>query len=131
MPFRWRSELMTAREASLRVEGALGATIGYGCLAAFLALLGLQFYRWFRSGEWTHVGVIDGLRDLFAYLGIPHSAIGRAANLSHWLDAPIDWLGLHRVLDALPASLALFALSVLGNSIYIYTSDRLREPKRV
>ena len=29
--------------------------------------------------------------------------------------------------SAVPASLALFALSILGNSIFIYTSDRIRE----
>jgi hypothetical protein len=34
-------------------------------------------------------------------------------------------LGLHQVLEILPASLALFALSIVGNSIFIYCSDRL------
>jgi hypothetical protein len=49
--------------------------------------------------------------------------------LSHWLDAPVDWLGLHKLLEILPASLALFAISILGNGIFIYTSDRLREDR--
>jgi hypothetical protein len=29
--------------------------------------------------------------------------------------------------EVLPASLALFAISILGNSIFIYMSDRIRE----
>ena len=39
------------------------------------------------------------------------------------------WLGLHRVLEVLPASLALFAISILGNSLFIYSSDRMREER--
>jgi hypothetical protein len=125
-----RRDAVKAREAELRIEGALGAVIGYGSLAAFLILTGLQIYRWFREGEWTHVGVVDGLRSTLSFLGVTDTAGGRAAALSHWLDAPIDWLGLHRVLEAVPASLALFAVSVLGNCIFIYSSDRLREMHR-
>jgi len=130
MSFGGGRKFVKARETALRVEGVLGAVIGYGCLAAFLGLTGLQIYRWFREGDWTHVGVVDGLRSTLAFFGAPDAAGGRSAALSHWLDAPIDWLGLHRVLEALPASLALFAISILGNCIYLYSSDRLREMHR-
>jgi hypothetical protein len=54
---------------------------------------------------------------------------GRLAALVHWLDAPVDWLGLHKILEVLPASLALFVLSILGNCLSIYCSDRLRDAK--
>ena len=118
---------MTARELSLRVGGAAGATFGYGCLAAFLGLIGFQVYRWFHDGEWTHIGVSDGLRALLAHLGVSPDSTGRLSALWHWLDAPVHWLGLHKVLEALPASLALFAISILGNSIFVYLSDRVRE----
>jgi hypothetical protein len=121
---------VNARETAWRIEGVLGAVIGYGCLAAFLGLTGLQLYRWFREGEWTHMGVLDAVREVLAFFGVPDAATGRAAALSRWLDAPIDWLGLHKVLEALPASLALFAISILGNCIFIYSSDRLREMHR-
>jgi hypothetical protein len=47
--------------------------------------------------------------------------------LVHWLDAPVDWLGMHKVLEVLPASLALFVFSILGNSVAIYCRDRLDE----
>jgi hypothetical protein len=46
------------------------------------------------------------------------------------LDAPVDWLGLHKVLEIVPASLALFAVSILGNSIFIYCCDRIEERDR-
>ncbi len=42
----------------------------------------------------------------------------------------VDWLGLHKVLEVVPASLALFALSILGNSIFIYCRDRIEECSR-
>jgi hypothetical protein len=118
---------MKAREVALRVGSVLGATVGYGYLAAFLGLVGFQVYRWFQDGEWTHIGVNDGMRAGLAYLGGSDGLTGWRATLSHWLDAPVKWLGLHKALDVLPASLALFALSILGNSIFIYTTDRIRE----
>jgi hypothetical protein len=121
---------MTVREVGLRIEGVLGAIIGYGCLAAFLSLIGLQVYRWFREGEWTHIGMIDGLRAIIAHLNIAEGATGRLARLSHWLDAPVDWLGLHKLLEVLPASLGLLGISILGNSIFVYATDRVREYRR-
>jgi hypothetical protein len=39
---------MSARSIALRSLGGIGALIGYGCLAAFLYLIGTQIYRWFR-----------------------------------------------------------------------------------
>jgi hypothetical protein len=121
---------MTVREASLRIGSVLSALVGYGGLAAFLTLVGFQVYRWFREGEWTHIGVIDGMRAALAHWHVAEGATGRLATLSHWLDAPVDWLGLHKVLEVLPASLALFAISILGNSIFVYASDRVREYHR-
>ena len=59
------------------------------------------------------------------------TATGWRAALSHWLDAPVNWLGLHKVIDVLPASLALFAISIAGNSLFIYTTDRMREKRSV
>jgi hypothetical protein len=127
MSDRRRDCAMTVREASLRIGSVLGAVLGYGFLAAFLALVGFQVYRWFNDGEWTHIGVNDGMRAALAHLSGSQGLSGRWAALSHWLDAPVNWLGLHKVLEALPASLALFAISILGNGIFICTSDRARE----
>jgi len=107
----------------VRITGALGAVLGYGCLAAFLYLISLQIYRWFREGDWTHFGVADGMSVWLTRCCVKDGDTGRLAALVHWLDAPADWMGLHKVLEILPASLALFALSILGNSIFIYCRD--------
>jgi hypothetical protein len=116
---------MTARDATLKATGAIGAVIGYGCLLAFLCLIGLQSYRWFREGEWTHIGMNDGLRAGLVHCCVKDGETGRLSALMHWLDAPLDWLGLHKVFDVIPASLALFAISIAGNCLFIYCRDRL------
>jgi hypothetical protein len=115
------------RDLLLRMLRGFGAVLGYGCLAAFVLLLGAQIYRWFRDGEWTHFGLSEGLRDGLARCCVRDGDTGRLATFVHWLDAPVDWLGLHQVLEVVPASLGLFALSILGNSLFIYCRDRLDE----
>jgi hypothetical protein len=107
----------------LRSIGACGAVVGYGCLAAFLYLISVQIYRWFREGDWTHFGVAEGMRVGLTRCCVKDGDTGRLAELVRWLDAPADWVGLHKVLEILPASLALFALSILGNSVFIYCRD--------
>ncbi len=121
---------MNGRQTTWRVLSAVGAVIGYGCLAAFLGLIGAQVYRWFQEGEWTHVSVADGLRRVLDHLHLSADGSGRLERLSHWLDTPVDWLGLHKVIEVLPASLALFAVAVFGNFIFVYGSDRLRDSRR-
>jgi hypothetical protein len=122
---------MSGRAIVLRITSVLGAVIGYGCFAAFLSLIGLQGYRWFREGEWPHLGMSEGLRAVLAHCCIKDGDAGRLAALAHWLEAPpVDWLGLHKMLEVLPASLALFALSIVGNCIFIYSLDRIDELKR-
>jgi hypothetical protein len=114
-----------ARDASLRVISAVGAVIGYACLIAFLCLVGLQSYRWFHDGEWTHIGMRDGLRDGLVRCCVKDGDTGTLAAFVHWLDAPVNWLGMHKVFEAVPASLALFAISIAGNCLFIYCRDRL------
>jgi len=113
------------REGALRVTRICGAILGYGALVAFLCLISVQVYRWFRDGEWTHFGVSEGLRVTLLHCCVNDGDTGRLATLVQWLDEPVTWLGLHQVLEVLPASLALFALSILGNSLFIYAQDRL------
>jgi len=118
-----------ARHGVIKAAAVLGATLGYGCLAAFLCLINIQVYRWFQQGEWTHFGVSEGIRAGLVRCCVNDTDTGRLAALVHWLDAPVDWLGLHKILEVLPASLALFVLSILGNCLSIYCSDRLRDAK--
>jgi hypothetical protein len=112
------------RDLALRILSGIGAVIGYGCLAAFLGLISMQIYRWFRSGEWTHIGVSDGMRISLVHCCIKDGDGGRIAAFLRWLDSPVDWLGMHQVLEVVPASLALFAVSIVGNSLFIYCRDR-------
>jgi hypothetical protein len=116
---------MKVREAGLKVMSALGAAIGYGCLGAFLYLVGLQLYRWFRDGAWTHIGLNDGLRVGLLRCCVDGEDAGRLAGFMRWLDSPANWLGLHKVIEVIPASLALFALSIAGNCVFLYCRDRL------
>ncbi len=118
---------MSGRVPVLRFAGAVGASIGYGCLCAFLSLVGVQTYRWFREGEWTHVGTDDGLRTLLLHCCVKDGDTGRLAALVNWLDSPLDWLGVHKILETVPATLSLFAVSIVGNWLFIYCRDRLDE----
>jgi len=104
-----------------------GGIIAYGCLAAFLCLIAVQLYRWFREGEWTRIGISDGLRATLVGCCVKEGDSGLLANLVHWLDTPTDWFGWHRVLEVIPASIGLFSISMLGNFAFIYGSDRLDE----
>jgi len=116
---------VTVRGVILRTISVVGAVIGYGCLIAFLSLVGLQSYRWFHDGEWTHIGMNDGLRIGLAHCCVKDDDAGRLAAFMHWLVAPVNWLGMHKVFEVVPASLALFAISIAGNCLFIYCRDRL------
>jgi hypothetical protein len=117
---------MSARRALLRVTSLIGAIIGYGCLAAFLFLIGMQLHAWFRQGEWMHVGMGDGIKVGLMHCCVRDDGAGHFANFLQWWDSPVSWLGLHKVFEVIPASLALFAVSIAGNSLFIYCKDRLR-----
>lgn len=118
---------MSAREVRLRALRALGAVVGYGCLALFLALISLQVYRWLRDGEWTHIGVSDALRVILLHCCVRAGDTGPLAAFVQWLDTPVSWLGLHKALEVIPASLGLFALSVAGNCLFLYSGDSLED----
>jgi hypothetical protein len=117
---------MSARTAVLRVTGTIGAVIGYGCLAAFLYLICMQLYRWFRQGEWPHIGMGDGIKIGLMRCCVTDDGAGYFGGFLQWWDSPVSWLGLHKVFEVIPASLALFAVSIAGNSLFIFCRDRLR-----
>ncbi len=125
------SEIMSIQRANFRAVllRIVGGIIAYGCLTAFVCLIGVQCYRWFRDGEWTHFGIADGLRALIVTCCVNDGDTGQLATFVHWLDRPTDWFGWHKVLAAIPASIGLFTLSMLGNFAFIYGGDRLDEQK--
>jgi hypothetical protein len=122
---------MSVRTAVLRVMSVIGAIIGYGCLVAFLYLISMQLYGWFRQGEWTHIGMGDGIKVTLVRCCVRDDGAGHIANFLQWWDSPVSWLGLHKVFEVVPASLALFAVSIAGNSLFIYCRDRVRANRSV
>jgi hypothetical protein len=117
---------MSARTVVLRITSVIGAIIGYGCLIAFLYLIAMQLHGWFRQGEWLHVGMGDGIKEALIRCCIRDGTAGHFAAFLQWWDSPVSWLGLHKVFEVIPASLALFAVSIAGNSLFIYCRDRVR-----
>jgi hypothetical protein len=115
---------MKQRNPLMNVTAGIGAVLGYGFLIAFLYLVFMQIYHWFRDGAWTHIGMGDGLRMGLQRCCVKDSDTGALASFLQWLDAPVDWLGLHRVIEVVPASLALFLASIAGNCLLIYSRDR-------
>ncbi|MGA2778594.1 MAG: hypothetical protein ABSF94_13640 [Steroidobacteraceae bacterium] len=123
---------MSAQSVNLRATllRVIGGIVAYGCLTAFVVLISLQTYRWFREGEWTRIGIADGLRAVLVTCCVNDGDSGHLASFVHWLDTPTDWLGWHKLLEVIPASIGLFALSMLGNFAFIYGSDRIREQRQ-
>jgi hypothetical protein len=117
---------LDARAIVLR---GLGAVIAYGCLAAFLCLVSVQVYRWLRDGEWTHIGITDGLRAVLVNCCVRDEDSGLGARIVHWIDTPTDWFGWHKILEVVPATIGLFTLSILGNFLFVYGTDRLQSPR--
>ena len=70
----------------------------FAAFATFVAgpcIVVSQCYRWLRDGEWPPVSVITALQ----LAGV---------NWSFW---PTDWLGLHKMLNRMPLSVALNSFS--------------------
>lgn len=120
---------MSVRTVALRIASVIGAIIGYGCLAAFLYLISMQLHGWFRQGEWMHIGMGDGIKVGLTRCCVREDGAGHIAGFLRWWDSPVSWLGLHKVFEVIPMSLALFAVSIAGNSLFIYCRDRLRPPQ--
>ena len=123
--------VMKGRMGLLKLMAGVGALIGFGCLAVFLYVIGTQIFNWFRDGEWTRIGLGDGIRICLVRCCVKDGDSGGLASFLQWWESPATWLGLHKVLEVVPVSLALFALSIVGNSLFIYCQDQLRsQPRR-
>src|SRR6202041_3765032 len=70
---------MKAWRAVLQMLAGLGTLVGYGCLLSFLYLVGMQTYRWFREGEWMHIGMGDGIRFGLVHCCVKDGGSGRLA----------------------------------------------------
>lgn len=74
--------------------GALALGIGaLGCLAA----LGVQVYQYLRNGFWVPMPAMTTLGEL---LGV------------EWMRSPMDWVGVHNMLNDLNAGAVFFFLGL-------------------
>lgn len=89
---------------AMRSEDGIAKTIrGIGvllCIASMLgslALLSTQIYAYLKTGEWVPSGVLDTVGPLLHW---------------EWAVMPMDWLGLHGMLNAINSGAALFCVGV-------------------
>jgi hypothetical protein len=62
-----------------------------------VGLVGWQIYHYLRHDIWNSVSVVSALQ----WSGVK------------WAIAPTDWLGLHRILEWMPLSLAFVVIGIL------------------
>jgi len=83
----------------------------FGVILAGLAVPALQIYGWLRYGNWTPFSIIDSLRLVAELFADPESPPTR---LAAWLESPSSWIGLHKLLSFLHASIGLWAVALGG-----------------
>jgi threonine/homoserine/homoserine lactone efflux protein len=64
---------------------------------AGLAIIGLQIFAYLYDGKWVPLSVV-GLASQFAS--------------SPWLADPHTWVGVHKILEFIPASFSLMAIGI-------------------
>lgn len=88
-----------AQETSRWAE-LLGLLLLLAFLLAGIGLLGWQIFTWLYSGTWVSVSLLDVL------------AWGDPEN--EWVRNPTDWIGLWKLLAAVPLSLIAIGLGCIG-----------------
>lgn len=85
-----------------------GVVVASACIIGGIGTLGYQAYTYLRLGEWHGLSIINALR--WAKLD--------------WAYLPQEWLGLHRILDAIPLSMALILFGFA--SLFIVTNANIK-----
>jgi len=63
--------------------------VGFALFLVGVVLLGISTLQFLRDGEWTQLSLLEGVGYLYH-------------GLQAWVNAPTDWLGLHRILSRIP-----------------------------
>jgi hypothetical protein len=124
---------MSAQSVNLRatlLRIVIGGIVAYGCLTAFVVSDQLANLPMVSRGRMDAHRHRRRLRAVLVTCCVNDGDSGHLASFVHWLDTPTDWLGWHKLLEVIPASIGLFALSMLGNFAFIYGSDRIREQRQ-
>ena len=69
---------------------------------SFFGIAGWQVLHYLKTGEWMPVSLITGLQ----YLDVP------------WAFVPMNWVGLHTILDHVHLGLGVFLLCSLLGAIF-------------
>lgn len=92
----------------------LASVVITSSLVVCFGIIAIQVVIWLKDGYWPSVGVAKGLlylRSLF------YSSPPGDGSFAAWLSDPQSWLGLHKLLEFLPASLGVvivgFCLGVI------------------
>ncbi|HYE21999.1 MAG TPA: hypothetical protein VD998_00230, partial [Verrucomicrobiae bacterium] len=79
-----------------------GFGFGIALTLAGLFIIGIQIFLWLESGTWTSMSLMDTL--LYSYQN-------SATETPTWFLYPDSWIGLHKLLNAIPVSGLLFGLA--------------------
>ena len=75
---------------------------------------GSQCFNWLHMGQWVPFTTIDALRYVSS---------------NAWLDQPNDWIGVHKILDAVPGVFAILVVVFFGLCIGIEMAREFQERK--
>lgn len=106
---------------------SIGQGFAFAGLGGGAALLSWQIYTWLKTGEWPPISTPDGLFIAWAFLFADGSA---APHFVQWLIAPETWIGVHKILDAIPAALTLFLVGIGGLMLFVDLAATHREKQK-
>jgi hypothetical protein len=73
--------------------------VGTSFVFSGIGLFIYQIYFWLKNGEWTEYSLLWPL----SYI----------ENLQSWVYYPIEWVGVHKILDFIPFPIFLVAMGVV------------------
>ncbi len=83
--------------------------LGLGVLTA-IGIVGWQIYSYLKLGEWPSLSVISVL----SWCNI------------EWARSPSDWVGVHRILNEFPLSLASFFAGIAPIALWLWWDERFK-----
>lgn len=108
----------TNPQITVTLETLFEGVVWLACAAFFGGLavpLGWQVFGYLRSGEWVPFSILDAMA-LFSD--------------STWLRSPDDWIGFHRLLDAIHGGLFLMAVAGLVGMVAVLALAPLADRKQ-
>ena len=95
---------------SLNTQGSVAAFIGIFFLICGISILGWQIFHWLDTGDWVPVPMLV----IVEWLARQSTTPTAVANNLAWVAHPKSWIGLWKVLNWFPVSLASFLCAVFA-----------------